>query len=252
MMTRLSALLLLACAALALLAATAAADPCPVTAAFNGCFKDGCVTLPTASKKPGKVVCAKCVSQLGYELVYAGTTKARCDCAPGYAGRDNKSICTACPVGTDIAPGGPKGSSVCLRCPPDTLVVRNEEDGSADCACAPGSHRAPPSKVVKGFKAVACKPCTARNAYTEQINVARSCATCPVPQVANTRHDACGARRPAQQCLPRILRTRAALCCQRARATHALTTPVRCCRCRHSSCMQWTWTSPTPRRCCPS
>ena len=56
--------LLLSLLGIAVLTTFAVADDCPAKAEFNGCFKDGCITVPTGpagSSSKTKVVCGKCV-----------------------------------------------------------------------------------------------------------------------------------------------------------------------------------------------
>lgn len=132
------------------------------------------------------LVCDECGE--GYRLVNQGSTRAKCECAAGYAGKDNDGICKKCPAGTQVAAGGSVISSECLRCPQGTVVSR---DGTK-CTCAAGHYQVPVSRADPGFASVGCKMCTGRTQYiTGSQHTSRSCSTCPSGQVANKAHTWC-------------------------------------------------------------
>ncbi|KAF8057735.1 hypothetical protein HT031_005919 [Scenedesmus sp. PABB004] len=170
-------------AALALSAALGA-ELCPERSSYNGCRKRGCISLPTTRRSP-TIVCDDCGT--GYQLTSQGTSRAKCECAPGYAGKGNDGLCLKCSADTDIAPGGSVLSSECLKCPAGTQPSR---DRSA-CTC-PAGHYQVSVRAEAGFVGVACKMCSSRTAYiTGAFHTSRSCSTCASGKVANKDHTWC-------------------------------------------------------------
>lgn len=174
---------LLACLVAGLAVTALAQEACPEKSAYNGCRRKGCVSV--SSRRTVELVCDQCGE--GYRLVGKGTTRAKCECAPGYAAKGNNGICKACPANTDIAPGGSTLNSECLKCPEGTLPSRDK----SECTCAAGHYRVTVA-AEEGFAPFACKPCTARTAYiTGNNHVSGTCSTCPRGQVANKEHTWC-------------------------------------------------------------
>lgn len=172
--------LIVACFAVSSLAL----ELCPEKSSFNGCRRRGCISV--ASRRDMALVCDECGE--GYRLVNRGSSRAKCECAAGYAGKGNDGICKKCPAGTQVAAGGSVVSSECLRCPQGTTVSR---DGSK-CTCAAGFFQVSVSRADPGFVNVGCKMCSGRTQYiTGGSHTSRSCSTCPSGQVANRAHTWC-------------------------------------------------------------
>ncbi|KAF6255697.1 hypothetical protein COO60DRAFT_1533329 [Scenedesmus sp. NREL 46B-D3] len=175
---------LLVCVVACLAVTSLALESCPEKSSFNGCRRRGCISVP--SRRDMALVCDECGE--GYRLVNKGSTRAKCECAAGYAGKGNDGICKKCPAGTQVAEGGSVISSECLRCPQGTIASR---DGTR-CTCAAGHYQVAVSRADPGFMPVGCKLCSGRTQYiTGSLHTSRSCSTCRSGQVANKAHTWC-------------------------------------------------------------